>query len=137
MQVPAESSITIGTFGNRSTHIGIWYNIEGYNQDSYNGLAASYSIPYSDITVLNSTINSNDEYDGWTDNCTTFACDVWNAVVPDAYHVSGYYPADLENSINDLSFSTTSYTIPQKNINEIAYQTTTSIGYSTLGANRH
>lgn len=30
MPVSSGDSITIGTYGNRNAHKGIWYNIEGY-----------------------------------------------------------------------------------------------------------
>ena len=137
MQIPAETAITIGTFGNRSTYDGIWYNIEGYLQAPSSGTAATYSVPYNDLSTLNSIINSNDTHSDLFYNCASFARDVWNAVVPSSYQVSGNIPGTLEDSINSLDISTTSYSIPTKTINDIAYQTASSITYSTLGAYRH
>lgn len=136
MTVPAESAITIGTFGNRSTHDGIWYNIEGYHGVS-GGYAASYSVPYDDLSALNDAINYHDSHSDLTDNCTHFAKDVWNSVVPSAYQVTGTMPSTLASSISSLDIATTSYSVPQKAITDIAYQTSTSVVYSTAGANQH
>ncbi len=135
MQIPAETAITIGTFGTIDAHKGIWYNIEGYNQGYYKGTAATYAVPQSDISALNYAINSHDRHSGLSDNCAAFARDVWNAVVPSSYEVSGSIPATLESSIASLNIATTSYSIPTKTINDVAYQTEDSIQYDTSIAN--
>ena len=78
MPVAPGESITIGTFGNRSAHSGIWYNIEGYCGVSSTSYSLVTATTASELVSINAAINSHD-YWTVTSNCSSFARDVWNA----------------------------------------------------------
>lgn len=130
--------LTVGTFGNRTAHKGIWYNIEGfYWSDASNAPNASlfYSLAPSDLDSLNSAINTHDSWALIGDNCADFAASVWNSVVPSSLKVSGYNPALLRNSIESISGYDANYsTMPwNKSENEIARHTATSYVFDASG----
>lgn len=72
MSVPVGNSITIGTFGNRDNHKGIWYNIEGYNGLNGTRYGLTTALTGSQLNTLNKTINANDKW-SLTRNCSYFA----------------------------------------------------------------
>lgn len=83
INVGSGHEITIGTWGNKSQHEGIWYNLESYfaNSDSAYGnrVSLSTSVTQSDINTINDIIRNNDKW-SLTNNCSSFAVKVWNSV---------------------------------------------------------
>ena len=83
LNVGSGHEITIGTWGNKSQHTGIWYNLESYfvnNTGAYsNRVSLSMSVTQSDINTINNIISNNDKW-SLTNNCTSFAIKVWNNV---------------------------------------------------------
>ncbi len=83
LNVGAGHEITIGTWGNKSNHVGIWYNLESYfvnNQNAYsNRVSLSMDVTQANINTINNLISKNDT---WTalNNCSSFAVKIWNAV---------------------------------------------------------
>lgn len=83
LSVGSGHEITIGTWGNKSNHVGIWYNLESYfvnNQSAYsNRVSLSMSVTQANIDTINTLISNNDT---WTalNNCSSFAVKIWNAV---------------------------------------------------------
>lgn len=124
-------SITIGTFGNRSKHKGIWYNIEGYNGMIATRYGLATGLTGSQVTELNKAINSNDTWT-LTKNCAYFAKTVWNSV-GSGITLSGTNPASLANSIKKQSGYITNPVIPKKE-STIARQTEKGIEYDSSGA---
>lgn len=120
---PGES-ITIGTFGNRANHVGIWYNIEGCFGTSTQTYALVTQLTVAELKRVNQTINSND---AWTvtSNCSSFAVKVWNSG-PSGTTVSGWNPAALVSSIKSNSNYITNVTIPSKTSSNIARHTSDS-----------
>ncbi|MFM7270771.1 MAG: hypothetical protein ACKO2C_03955 [Actinomycetes bacterium] len=83
---PAET-VTLGTWGNKPEHTGLWYNLESWfvHSDGAFGGAVSLSRTLSgqDLTNFNSFVS---RHDAWNviNNCSTFASEAWNAVSPAA-----------------------------------------------------
>lgn len=137
MTVSSGESITVGTFGNCSTHKGIWYNIEAHNQPT-----GSVSVEYEltsqqQLNTLNRTINANDAHSDITNNCAHFAAKVWNSVTPSSMNISGGSPSALCESIEELSSYDTNHRIVSQPISRIAYQTSSGITYCSAGASIH
>jgi hypothetical protein len=135
MSVPINGSVTLGTFGNRSSHSGIWYNIEGYYSSSLpsNRVSLTTALTGSQLVTMNSIINSNDSW-AYLNNCSSFASKVWNSISnltisPGAIPT----PSNLCNSIKNYSY-VTGITVPSKVISNIAYYNGTSIIYDSSGA---
>ncbi len=131
MSVPVGKSITIGTYGNRSNHEGIWYNIEGYNGLSATRYGLTTALTGSQLNTLNKTINNNDTW-SLSKNCSYFAKTVWNSV--SNVTLSGTNPSSLANSIKKQSGYQTNLTIPSKGISAIARHTSNGIVYDKSGA---
>lgn len=77
---------TVGTFGNIEAHLGIWYNIESYYMNLYedydpypNRVSITIPVTQSQIDTINDIISNNDAWTA-TNNCSSFATKVWNAV---------------------------------------------------------
>lgn len=138
MTVGVNDYITIGTFGNRSAHEGIWYNIEAANMTAISAsdfAQTCYGITtLSQISTLNSAINGSDEWT-LTKNCAYFAKHCWNAVAPTSLQLSGGTPSALRSSI--LSHGGTSANLPTTNkpSSTIAYQTNSGYIYCPSGIN--
>lgn len=132
------SSVTIGTFGNRSSHKGIWYNVEGYNTSvlpsSRVGLRTA--LTGSQLSTLNKKINSSDKWT-YTSNCSWFACNVWNSVAPSSYKVSAgtpCTPAKLCTSIKKRSGYIKKPSVPFRSIDSIGYYNGKKMVYNKKGA---
>lgn len=82
LSVGSGHEITFGTWGNKSNHLGIWYNLESYfanNQGAYtNRVSLSMSVTQDDIDKINTLIANNDTWSA-LNNCSTFAAKIWNA----------------------------------------------------------
>lgn len=137
MSVAAGGYVTVGTFSNRNSHVGIWYNIEAYYINDVKAETYSSRIyeleTLNEVATLNYTINSSDTWQ-ITNNCSHFAANCWNAITPSSMHVSGGNPASLASSISALPGSQASITVSSKPITSIAYQTTYGITYDQSGA---
>ncbi len=106
LTVAANKTITFGTWGNKSQHTGIWYNLESYlviQQGAYsNRVSLTTYISESQISSLNSLISSNDKW-SLTNNCSSFAVKIWNTFSSkslDAGTVNT--PTNLIESIKDI-----------------------------------
>ncbi len=105
--IQPNKTVSVGTWGNKSEHTGLWYDLESYfvNQGAYSGrVSASYIMNSSELSTLNSTI-TNGDYWSLLSNCSTFAKNAWNSVVPSSYDLSAGYPntpASLASSIQSV-----------------------------------
>ncbi len=94
--IQSNKTVSVGTWGNKAEHTGLWYNLESYfvSQGSYSGrISVSYIMNSSELSTLNSMI-INGDYWSYTSNCSTFAQDAWNSVVDPAYELSAGWPID-------------------------------------------
>lgn len=128
MNVGSGHEITIGTWGNKSQHQGIWYNLESYfvnNNSAYgNRVSLSMSVTQSDIDTINSIISNNDKW-SLTNNCSSFAVKVWNSVSSTTLSAgSPNTPTSLMSSIKSKSGYQTGRSIGN----------TTPIGYVSNGS---
>jgi hypothetical protein len=75
--------MSLGTWGNKNEHTGLWYDLESYFYSNINAFTTSKSISMSiNATQLN-TVNSYIlNHDSWSvlNNCSSFACGLWNSV---------------------------------------------------------
>lgn len=118
MSIPANGTVSLGTWGNKEGHTGLWYNLEGYfynELDAYNGrVSLTMNLTSSELSTLNSQINSTDS---WTlfRNCSTFAKNAWNSVSSTSLSAGFIHtPSNLKASIKKHS-----------------YQSNRSFGYNT------
>ena len=83
LNVQPGHEITLGTWGNKSQHKGLWYNLESYyihEGNAYaNRVSLTMDVTSSDVTSINRYISSNDEW-SLLDNCSSFAEGLWNRV---------------------------------------------------------
>lgn len=105
--IQPNKTVSVGTWGNKTEHIGLWYNLESYfvGQGAYSGrVSASYIMNSSELATLNSAITNGDSW-SLLSNCSTFAKNAWNVVVPSSYDLSAGYPntpASLASSIQSV-----------------------------------
>lgn len=131
MPLQAGDSVTIGTFGNRSAHDGIWYNIEGYRGATPPTYALLTGVTYGELIDINNAINNHDRW-SITDNCSSFAVDVWNAG-NSGKTLFGGNPTAVVNSIKNQNGYTTNPTIPSKSASDIARHTSSGYVYDSSG----
>lgn len=132
MPVSAGDSVTIGTYGNRNAHKGIWYNIEGYGGIKGTSYELACALTSTDLYSVNTVINNNDKWTV-TNNCSYFAKTVWNTAYP-SNKISGTDPLTLANSIKSKNLCVTNPNIPYKAKNKIARHTTNGYVYDSSGA---
>ncbi len=137
MSVPAGGYITVGTFGNRSAHSGVWYNIEAFDINNIKSILYSSRIyeleSLDEVSDLNYVINYHD-YWQYTYNCSHFAADCWNAITPSSMHISGGMPYYMMFQINGLPGSQAAITVSAKPITSIARHTSSGVVYDQSGA---
>ncbi|WP_409967803.1 hypothetical protein RFF05_14795 [Bengtsoniella intestinalis] len=130
--VAGEDSVTIGTFGNKDPHSGIWYNIEGAAAAAAN-VSTSMNLTETELSTVTSTINSNNSYSVTNNNCSTFASKVWNSVSNTDVSPGGFIdtPSALADSIeaNFPNSHMDNRAIPSKGTDEIAYHKSSGIVY--------
>lgn len=134
--LPVGETVTIGTFGNRDAHKGIWYNIEGYYErtEGYpSPYAAVTAVTGSELNTMNAAINGHDSW-SLLDNCSEFAADVWNSIAPSYVELRGGDPATMVTDIINCDYYDGRADIPTKSISEIARQTSSGIVYDRSGA---
>ena len=132
MPVSAGDSVTVGTFGNRNAHKGIWYNIEGYSKPKGASYGLQTGLTLNDLNTINTVINNNDNWT-LTNNCSIFAKKVWNAVYP-SKALTGTDPLTLSNSIKSKEYWIADPAVPSKTKDKIARHTSTGYVYDTSGA---
>lgn len=103
--IAPNTTVTIGTRGNRSEHAGLWYNLEGYYKyylpDSY--YVYTYGIQTSLDQSQLDTVNRNlAKADHWSAvfNCAAFTEAMWNSVCSDTLSSGGLYtPTALRDDL--------------------------------------
>ena len=130
MTVEEGDFVTIGSYGNRDAHRGIWYNIEAYRQPS-SVYAYGRPITSAQLESINNTINSRDSYSLIDNNCCHFAVDVWNTGLSNTHNDLAYggIPELVVDSIQSKAGHITNYDLPSKSIRQIAYHTVTGLIY--------
>jgi hypothetical protein len=115
MSVTQSTTITLGTWGNKSQHSGVWYNLESvyYNGGYYDGVVSlSYCLTAEQLTTFNDYVVG---HDSWTlfNNCATFAHDCWNTACWPSLSGSGLItPGGLCNAISAWTWYQTNNPIP-------------------------
>lgn len=107
--IAPSKTISIGSWGNKTEHSGVWYNLECWYtvmQGEFTS-SASLSMPLSasQLTTVNNYIINHDAW-SITNNCSYFASNVWNLVCASSDQVSAGVPPtpmNLYNSINGKS----------------------------------
>lgn len=80
----AGKSVTLGTYGNKIGHNGLFYDLEAYANLYYSSDFSTYvslstELGKSDLTTINKFISKNDNW-GFYNNCSYFASGLWNSV---------------------------------------------------------
>lgn len=103
--VAAGEEITFGTWGNKSQHKGIWYNLELYGYKVHNAyknrVSLSLSITIDELEKINSFIKYNDTW-SINNNCSTFSVRIWNDLAPTSKDLNAGLvntPTNVMNSI--------------------------------------
>lgn len=98
-------TISVGTWGNKTEHKGLWYNLESYYVYKNNAYSkrVSYSMALSDttLTTLNTYIKNNDYWSNTT-NCSSFAAGAWNSVAISSDKISAGIPNTPKNLANNI-----------------------------------
>jgi hypothetical protein len=99
--IAPQKMVTVGTWGNKDEHLGVWYNLEAYLIHGNPGIWATTSftlgITAAELKTLNAYIVTHDTYgktegDALTNNCSTFAAGAWNSVAPLQFKVFAGLP---------------------------------------------
>lgn len=102
-------AVSLGTWGNKSEHNGLWYNLESYfaNKGEYDGrVSLSRYTTSSELDSLNSYINSHDSWSAFS-NCSSFATGAWNTISSTKLSAGWINtPSNLKSSIKKNSYST-------------------------------
>ena len=98
-------TVSIGTWGNKSEHKGLWYNLESYfvyKNSAYKN-RVSYSMALSDtsLSTLNTYIKNNDYWSNTT-NCSSFASGAWNSVAVTSDKISAGLPNTPKNLASNI-----------------------------------
>lgn len=98
-------TVSIGTWGNKSEHTGLWYNLEPYfvYYKSAYAKRVSYSMALTSTSLgtLNTFIKNND-YWSKTTNCSSFSASAWNSVAASADTISAGVPNTPKNLANNI-----------------------------------
>jgi hypothetical protein len=88
-------TMSLGTWGNKSEHNGLWYDLESYfvyYNSAYSGrVSVTVAIDQNALNILNSYVINNDYWSTFT-NCSSFAVGAWNSFMPSNYNLSAGYP---------------------------------------------
>ncbi|WP_339321728.1 hypothetical protein [Paenibacillus sp. FSL W8-0194] len=102
-------TISVGTWGNKSEHTGIWYNLEAkfIASGGYSGrVSHSMYLTQNQLDSVNSYIRNHDSW-GYLNNCSSFAVGLWNSISSDTYTAgSPNTPQNLYYSIKDGAYDT-------------------------------
>lgn len=114
-QITPGTTVTMGTWGNKAEHTGLWYNLESnfVSQGAYaNRVSLTTDITSSQLSSLSSLIANNDAW-SYTNNCSSFAEKAWNSVSStkiDAGLVDT--PKNLASSITAIGWYNTGRIVP-------------------------
>lgn len=78
--IQPNTRMTIGTFGNRSDHNGVWFNVEANRTLSPCYMIAA-TLEQDQLAQISSLISRHNDFDGTNYNSANFALDVWNEFV--------------------------------------------------------
>ncbi len=88
-------TVSIGTWGNKTEHKGLWYNLESYfvsKNSAYTGrISYSAALTSTELSALTAYIKNNDSWSNTT-NCSSFAAGAWNSAVSSADKLSAGTP---------------------------------------------
>lgn len=109
-------TMALGTWGNQSEHIGLWYNLESYkikNNSAYgNRVSLRVDITSSSLSTLNSHMIGRDKWTR-TNNCSSFAVTSWNKICSTTLSAGVINtPLNLANSIKGVSGYATGASVP-------------------------
>jgi len=108
--------VSLGTWGNKSEHTGLWYDLEEYFKYHYGSYSGAVSISMNLTSSQLNTINSFAiNHDTWTltYNCSSFARDIWNSVSSIQLSTGIINtPYNLANSIKSVSGYRTGLAFP-------------------------
>ena len=110
LSVEAGKTVTVGTWGNKDEHTGLWYNLEGYFQNQSNAYSNAVSLRVSLSSNLLETVSTNiKNNDSWglLSNCSTFATKIWNSVC--STKVSAGTPNTPTSTVNSIKSYTDLY----------------------------
>lgn len=109
MNANAYETVTLGTWGNKSDHKGLWYNLESYfaNKGEYNGrVSLSRYTTSNELDTLNSYINSHDSWSALS-YCSSFSAGAWNSISQDKLSAGLINtPSNLKGNIKKKSYKT-------------------------------
>lgn len=102
-------TVSLGTWGNKSEHKGLWYNLESEMIASFNTYGGRVSthmwLTKEQLNNLNYFITNRDSW-SYTNNCSSFAVRAWNYVSDNKYSAgSPNTPRNLAFSIRDGAYS--------------------------------
>lgn len=103
LSVGSGKTVTVGTWGNKSEHTGLWYNLEGYFQDDSAAFSDAVSLRVDLSSNLLNTVSRNiKNNDSWSmlSNCSTFATKIWNSVCTTT--VSAGIPNTPTSTVNSI-----------------------------------
>lgn len=103
--IAPDTTLSIGTRGNRDEHAGIWYNLEGYykyylDASYYQSLyGIQVSLDQSQLDTVNQNLAHADHWSAYY-NCAAFSAGMWNSVCSDTLSAGQpYSPADLRDDM--------------------------------------
>ncbi len=102
--VASGKTVSIGTWGNKEEHDGIWYNLEEYYisiGEYSNRVSLKMNLSSGELATVNSIIKNNDSYTVTSNHCGTFAAKVWNSVA--GIQVTSGTPKTIFESIKGKS----------------------------------
>lgn len=110
-------TVSVGTWGNKSEHKGLWYNLEGYFVSKYGAyssrVSAAYLISSAQMSTLTTFIRSNDSW-SVSSNCSSFAVGAWNKVVDSYARLSAGVPNTPKNLASSIKSKFSSYSTRAK-----------------------
>ena len=124
--IAPNNTMSLGTWGNKAEHKGIWYNLESYyisKKSAYTGrISIGWALTQTELNTLNAFIKNNDTW-SVTSNCSVFAYKAWNSVAisPYKFFGSGYIPAVMTPKILSAQI---------KNMPNVAYATRASVPWN-------
>lgn len=108
MTAYGHKTVSLGTWGNKSQHNGLWYNLESYfaNNGEYDGrVSLSRYTTSSELNTINTYINLHDSWSVFS-NCSSFATDAWNTISSTKLSAGWINtPSNLKSSIKQNSYS--------------------------------
>lgn len=104
-------SVSIGTWGNQSEHLGVFYDLESYlvyyKSAWPNRVSLSMDLDLGQLQTVNSVIINNDSWSNFN-NCSDFASKVWNSVSSNKVSNGTFHtPTALRDSIKSYSWYST------------------------------